>query len=208
MKRSLGILVSGRGSNLRAILHSIKNGYIKNAKVGIVISNREGVPALTIAGEFKARNAVIPSSGFAGDRWAYDKLLIDCLEMNGVTRKDGLVVLAGFDRILSEGFVRYYADRLVNIHPSLLPSFPGLHAQRQAVEHGVKVSGCTVHFVVPEVDAGPIILQRSVEVKDGDTEESLSERILKEEHKLYPRAIKLIIEDRVKISGRRVVVSR
>ncbi len=208
MNRTLGILVSGRGSNLRAILNSVKQRYIKDAKVGVVISNRDGVPALSIADEFKVKRVVIPSSGFAGDRWAYDRLLIDSLERNGVTRQGGLVILAGFDRILSEEFVKHYPNSLINIHPSLLPSFPGLHAQRQALEHGVKVSGCTVHFVVPEVDAGPIVLQKAVDVKEGDTEESLSDRILKEEHRLYPKAIKLIVEGKVSMSGRRVVISR
>lgn len=208
MSRTLGILVSGRGSNLRAILNSVKKRYVKDAKVGIVVSNRDGVPALSIADEFKVKRVVIPSSGFAGDRWAYDRLLIDSLERNGVTREGGLVILAGFDRILSEEFVKHYANNLINIHPSLLPSFPGLHAQRQALEHGVKLSGCTVHFVVPEVDAGPIILQKAVEVKDDDTEESLSDRVLKEEHRLYSKAIKLIVEGKVSISGRRVVASR
>ncbi len=208
MNRTLGILVSGRGSNLRAILSSVKKGYIKDARVGVVISNRDSVPALGIADEFKVKRVVIPSSGVTGDRWAYDRLLVDSLESNGVTREGGLVILAGFDRILSEEFVKHYANNLINIHPSLLPAFPGLHAQRQALEHGVKVSGCTVHFVVPEVDAGPIILQKAVEVKEGDTEESLSDRILKEEHRLYSKAIKLVVEGKVNLSGRRVVFSR
>jgi phosphoribosylglycinamide formyltransferase-1 len=202
----IGVLVSGRGSNLRAILHSIRSGYIKNGSVSVVISNRAQVPAIEMAESFGVPPIIIDSSRFTGDKWEYDKLLIEALENHGVDSKNGLVLLAGFDRILSPHFVNHYSNRLMNIHPSLLPSFPGLHAQKQALEYGTKVTGCTVHFVVPEVDAGPIILQRAVRVKDGDTIESLSKRILKQEHKIYPEAVKLFLEGRLKIIGRKVHV--
>ena len=133
--------------------------------------------------------------------------LIEALRQRGVTRNDGLVLLAGFDRILSPEFVKHFQGRLMNIHPALLPGFPGLHAQKQALDYGVKVAGCTVHFVSAEVDAGPIILQRTVKVKEGDNEETLTSRILREEHSTYPLAIKLFAEGRLKIEGRKVRVS-
>ena len=140
------------------------------------------------------------------ERAHYDSRLSESLKRRGVDPLHGLVLLAGFMRLLSPGFVNLYDGRILNIHPSLLPSFPGLEAQKQALDHGVKVSGCTVHFVVPEVDAGPIILQRAVRVKEGDTVEALSHRILRQEHRIYPLAVKLFVEGKIRMNGRKVVV--
>jgi phosphoribosylglycinamide formyltransferase-1 len=150
---------------------------------------------------------VMESAKHVGTRQEYDAKLIGALQKRGVSANNGLVLLAGFDRILSPEFVTHFRGRLMNIHPSLLPGFPGLHAQRQAIEYGVKVAGCTVHFVSPEVDAGPIILQRTVNVREGEDEETLTSRILREEHRAYPLAVKLFAEGRLKIEGRRVRVS-
>jgi phosphoribosylglycinamide formyltransferase 1 len=146
---------------------------------------------------------IIPSKGFAGTRWEYDQLIVKCLEKYKVTPKSGLVCLAGFMRIISPEFIAKYRNRILNIHPALLPSFPGLHAQKQALDYGVKYSGCTVHFVDSGVDTGPIILQEIVPIKDGDTEETLSRRILMQEHKAYAKAVKMIAEGKIKISGRK-----
>jgi phosphoribosylglycinamide formyltransferase 1 len=201
----VGILVSGRGSNLEAILKAVESGSIRDASIRLVLSNRPGVRALDVARSFDVPSAVLEK--LPGTREEYDLRLIDALERAGVSPHDGLVLLAGFDRILTPGFVTQYSRRLINIHPSLLPAFPGLHAQRQALEYGVKVAGCTVHFVSPEVDAGPIILQRTVPVTEGDTEETLSSRILEEEHVAYPDAVRLFVEGRLRVEGRRVVVS-
>jgi phosphoribosylglycinamide formyltransferase-1 len=185
----------------------VRRGFITNAEVGLVISNRSGVKALEIADKFGVHTAVIESAKHAGTRQEYDAKLIEALRLRGVTANAGLVILAGFDRILSPEFVTHFQGRLMNIHPALLPGFPGLHAQKQAIDYGVKIAGCTVHFVSPEVDAGPIILQRAVKVEEGDTEETLSSRILREEHRAYPLAIKLFAEGKLKIEGRKVKVS-
>jgi phosphoribosylglycinamide formyltransferase-1 len=203
----LGVLVSGRGSNLEAILDSIREGRLKDARVAVVISSAAGARALEIAGKFGVETEVFDVGTLKLRRVEYDRLLIDSLRRHGISSSAGLVVLAGFDRILSEEFVREFSGRLINIHPALLPSFRGLHAQKQALDYGVKVSGCTVHFVVPEVDAGPIILQKAVDVREDDDEESLSERILQEEHHLFPRAIQLIVSGRIRLDGCRVVIS-
>jgi phosphoribosylglycinamide formyltransferase 1 len=204
----VGILVSGRGSNLEAILRALKSGRIKGARVGLVLSNRPGVRALDVAARFAVPVALLESAKHSGTREEYDLKLIDALEGAGVSeRGGGLVLLAGFDRILSPMFVTRFSGRLINIHPSLLPAFPGLHAQRQALEHGVKVAGCTVHFVSPEVDGGPIILQRAVAVREGDTEETLSRRILREEHRAYPEAVRLFVGGKLRVEGRRVKVT-
>lgn len=202
----IGVLVSGRGSNLEAILESIREGRLEGAKVSVVISSAAGVKALETAEKFGIETEVFDVKSLKMSRLEYDRLLIDCLKRHNITSSSGLVVLAGFDRILTPEFVREFSGRLMNIHPALLPAFKGLHAQKQALDYGVKVSGCTVHFVVPEVDAGPIIAQKAVEVKEGDDEQSLEERILKEEHQLLPRAIQLFVNGKLRINGRRVDV--
>ncbi|MGD0478030.1 MAG: phosphoribosylglycinamide formyltransferase [Nitrososphaerales archaeon] len=207
MACDLGILVSGRGSNLEAILDSIQEGRLKDVRVSIVISSAAGARALEIARKFGVETEVFDVVSLKLRRPEYDRLLIESLRRHGITSSTGLVVLAGFDRILTAEFVKEFSGRLMNIHPALLPAFKGLHAQKQALDHGVKVSGCTVHFVVPEVDSGPIIVQKAVEVKEDDDEESLSERILREEHQLLPKAIQLFVSGKLRIDGRRVVVS-
>src|ERR671921_1791824 len=199
------MLISGRGSNMDAILAGIKSGKIRNAKPSIVISNKPGIAGLKIASEkFHVRTKVIPPDGLKG--WNYDQKIVSMLHDHGVTPQSGLVCLAGFMRIISPEFVRLYRMRIMNIHPALLPAFPGLHAQKQALDYGVKVSGCTVHFVDEGMDSGPVILQKAVPVIEGDNEESLSARILEQEHELYPEAIRLFCEERIKINGRRVLI--
>jgi phosphoribosylglycinamide formyltransferase-1 len=197
MKR-LGILLSGRGSNFEAIADSVAAGRIA-AEIAVVISNRPEARGLEVA-RARGLNAVsIPSRGM--DREAYDRLLIDELKKYSVD----LVCLAGYMRLLSTTFIREFPMRVLNIHPSLLPAFPGLDAQHQALTHGVKVSGCTVHFVDEYLDAGPIVLQAAVPVLDEDTADTLSARILKEEHRIYSEAIGLILSGRWRLDGRRVL---
>ena len=186
--RTLGVLISGRGSNLQAILDAIRQGEL-DARIGIVLSNLATAAGLTHATEAGVPTAVVDHRSFSS-REEFDRAVVDELLRHEVD----LVCLAGFMRLLSPVFVRTFPNRILNIHPSLLPSFPGLHAQRQALEHGVKVSGCTVHVVDEELDHGPIVLQIAVAVKDDDTEETLSARILKEEHRAYPKAIRLMLE--------------
>ena len=199
---NLGILISGRGSNMEAILKSIKRNKIP-INPAIVISNKSDAKGLKIAKKLGVRTEIVESKGFKGKRWEYDKKIISVLTKNGVTQKNGLVCLAGFMRIISPEFVKKYKGRILNIHPALLPSFPGLDAQKQAVEYGSKYSGCTVHFVDSGVDTGPIILQKIVKVFDDDTEESLAKRILRKEHQAYSEAVKLFAENKIKISGRK-----
>jgi len=193
----LGILISGRGSNFEAIANSIARGRLE-AEIAVVISNRPGAGGLEIARERGIPSKVIPSRGL--DREEYDRLLIAELRAHDVE----LVCLAGFMRLLSADFVRAFPNRVVNIHPSLLPAFPGLDGQKQALDYGVRIAGCTVHFVDEFLDSGPILLQAAVPVLDGDTVGSLSARILAQEHAVYSQAIQLIAEDRVVIEGRRV----
>ena len=190
-----------------AIIRSIERGQIKGAKVAIVISDKGGAKALEAARKHGV-HAVWLDPTASATRQEYDDKLLATLREMGVTPGHGLVVLAGFMRLLSPGFVEAFRGRMMNVHPALLPSFPGLRAQEQALEHGVKVTGCTVHFVVPEVDSGPIILQRAVKVEEGDTPDSLSERILKQEHIIYPLAVKLFVEGSLKIKGRKVVIAK
>ena len=197
---NIGVLASGRGTNLQAIIEAIKEGRIEG-KIGIVISDNRDAFALKRAKQNNIETEYINFKSFK-NRENYDKKIVECLKEKDVD----LVVLAGYMRILSSHFIEMYKNRIMNIHPALLPSFPGLHAQKQAVEHGAKISGCTVHFVDEGVDSGPIILQKAVEVSDDDTEESLAERILKEEHQIYPQAIQLFSEDRLAIKGRRVFI--
>jgi phosphoribosylglycinamide formyltransferase-1 len=198
MSRRLGILISGRGSNFLAIADAIA-GHRLDAEIAVVISNHPEAPGLAAARERGLTAVVLPSKGL--DREAYDRQLIAELQKNRVD----LVCLAGYMRILSGHFIREYAQRIVNIHPSLLPAFPGLDAQHQALEHGVKFSGCTVHFVEEGLDSGPIIAQAVVPVLADDTVESLSARILKQEHRIYPEALALVISGKYRVEGRRVV---
>lgn len=204
MPLRIGVLVSGRGSNLEAILKAVKKGRIRDAEVSVVISNFDGARALDIAREHGISAFVIPSKGLS--RSGHERLVLERLKESGVLPGEGLVLLAGYMRVLSPEFVALFRGRMMNIHPALLPSFPGLEAQAQAISYGVKVSGCTVHFVVPEVDSGPIIVQKAVPVREGDTADSLAARILKEEHRLYPRAVELFAEGRLRIVDRRVQV--
>jgi phosphoribosylglycinamide formyltransferase-1 len=202
---NLGILISGRGTNMDAILAAIKSGKIKNVKPSVVISNKPDAAGLKIASEkYGVPTEVIPPDGLKG--WEYDQKVVVALQARGVTPESGLVCLAGFMRIISTEFVRRYRMRILNIHPALLPSFPGLHAQKQALEAGVKVTGCTVHFVDEGVDSGPVILQRTVPVMKGDDEETLSARILEQEHQLYPEVVRLFAEGRINVQGRRVSI--
>lgn len=197
----VGVLVSGRGSNLQALLDASARSDFP-AEVVVVISDRERAAALDRARAAGVEALYVNPKDFA-DREAFDRALVRELE----ARRVGLACNAGFMRILSPTYVRAFAGRALNIHPSLLPAFPGLHAQRQALEHGVKVAGATVHFVDDgPVDTGPIILQASVPVLPDDTEESLSARILVEEHRLYPEAVRLFAEGRLEIAGRRVII--
>ena len=197
MKR-LGILLSGRGSNFEAIADNVANGSI-DAEIAVVISNRPEAPGLASARR-RGLNAVsIPSKGL--DRLVYDGMLVEELHKNAVD----LVCLAGFMRLLSARIIREFPNRILNIHPSLLPAFPGLDAQHQALDHGVKISGCTVHFVDEDLDAGPILIQAAVPVEDGDTVDTLSARILREEHRIYSEAIRLVLSGRYKLEGRRIL---
>jgi len=202
----IGALVSGRGSNLESILGAVDKRYITKGKVNVVVSNKPGIGALEVAKKHQVQTVVLDDRGLPKMDPEYDRKTIAILEAHGVTPKDGLVVLAGYFRILSPHFVDHYHNRIMNVHPALLPAFPGLDAQKRALEHGVKVSGATVHFVAKEVDAGSIILQARVPVRDDDTVETLSERILRQEHRLYPEAIRLFTEDQLRIEGRRVVL--
>ena len=198
-KKALGVLVSGRGSNLQAILDAIHAGRLPLAKVGVVISDNPEAKALLRVRGMGIPTVVLERKAFA-DRTAYETALADELERHQVD----LVVLAGFMRILSACFIQRFPGAIVNIHPSLLPAFPGLDAQGQALRYGVKVAGCTVHFVDEGMDSGPIILQEAVPVELGDTTQTLADRILQVEHRLYPRAIAWFCKERLEIEGRQV----
>ena len=204
MKKSplkIAVLVSGRGSNLQAIIDAIERGEIYG-KIEVVITNKNDAYALERAKRHKIEGVYVDPS-VCKSKEDYDRAIINILE----NKKVELICLAGFMRILSHHLVNRFKGRIMNIHPSLLPSFPGLDAQKKALEYGVKVAGATVHFVDEGVDSGPIILQSAVHVSDKDTIEILSEKILKEEHKIYPQAIKLFAEDRLIVKGRRVFIS-
>jgi phosphoribosylglycinamide formyltransferase-1 len=202
----IGVLVSGRGSNLDAILDAVDKKFITKGQVRVVISNKPSVGALEIAKKHRVPTVVLDDKGLPKLDAEYDKKTIATLEAHGVSSSEGLIALAGYFRILSPHFVDTYHNRIMNVHPALLPSFPGLDAQKRALEHGVKVAGATVHFVAKEVDAGPIILQAHVPVRDDDTVDTLSERILRQEHRLYPEAVRLFTEGKLKIDGRRVTL--
>lgn len=200
MKRRIGVLLSGRGSNFEALADSVASARIPNAELALVLSNREAAVGIEKAKSRGLATRVISSKGL--EREAYDRMVVAALQ----EAKVDLICLAGYMRLLSPYFVAAFPQRILNIHPSLLPSFPGLEAQKQALDYGVKFAGCTVHFVDENLDAGPIILQSVVPVEDGDSEETLSARILREEHKIYSEAVKIILDGKYKILGRRVVL--
>ena len=199
MAKRIGVLLSGRGSNFEALAESIAAGRLPDAEIAIVISNRDGAPGIERAKQRNIPARVIPSKGL--EREAYDRQVVAALREQRVA----LICLAGYMRLLSPFFVAAFPNRILNIHPSLLPSFPGLEAQRQALEYGVKFAGCTVHFVDENLDAGPIVLQAAVPVHDDDTEETLSSRILQQEHRIYTEAVRIVLEGMYTISGRRVM---
>jgi len=200
MKKRIAVLLSGRGSNFEALADSVNAGRIPNAAIAIVLSNREGAPGIEKAQSRGIPAQVIPSKGL--QREEYDRQVVAAIQ----SANADLVCLAGYMRLLSPVFVAAFRNRILNIHPSLLPAFPGLEAQRQALEHGVKFTGCTVHFVDENLDAGPVILQAVVPVLDEDTPETLSQRVLKEEHRIYTEAVKIVLEGRYRIEGRRVLI--
>lgn len=197
---NLGILLSGRGSNFEAIARNVLSGALP-ARIAVVISNREDAIGLERARALGFEARAIPSKG--KDRDAYDREVVALLREQQVD----VVCLAGFMRLLGPYFVRAFPGRILNIHPALLPAFPGLEAQKQALEYGVKFTGCTVHMVDEGLDTGPVLCQAVVPVLDGDTVEALSARILKEEHRIYSEAIRLLVEDRIRVEGRRVVLN-
>ena len=199
-KVPIGVLVSGNGTNLQAIIDAIEANKL-SATIQLVVSNRADAYGLARAKNHGIPTEVLDHKQFP-DREAFDQRVVDLLKARGVE----LVVLAGFMRLLSPAFVKAYSNRIMNIHPALLPSFPGLNVQKKAVEHGVRFSGCTVHFVNEECDEGPIIIQAVVPVFPDDTEESLAARILQQEHRIYPRAIQLYGEGRLHVQGRKVFV--
>ncbi|MGA2390254.1 MAG: phosphoribosylglycinamide formyltransferase [Candidatus Sulfotelmatobacter sp.] len=198
---SLGILLSGRGSNFVAIADSIEAGRITGARIGVVVSNKADAPGVATARERGLQALVIPSRGKT--REEHDREVVAALKQHAVD----LICLAGYMRLLSPWFVQQFPGRILNIHPSLLPAFPGLEAQEQAFAYGVKVSGCTVHFVDEELDHGAIIVQKTVEVRDGDDERTLAARILEQEHMAYTEAINLVLSGSFKIAGRRFIRS-
>jgi phosphoribosylglycinamide formyltransferase-1 len=202
MNKRIGVLLSGRGSNFEALADSIAAGRIPEAEIAMVISNRPDAPGIERANERGIKNRVIPSKGL--EREIYDRQVAAVLDEYSVD----LICLAGYLRLLSPYFVAKYPSRILNIHPSLLPAFPGLESQRQALEYGVKFAGCTVHFVDENLDAGPIILQATVPVTDADNEASLSAKILKEEHRIYSEAVKIVLRGNYRIEGRRVLFTR
>jgi len=191
---------------MEAILKSIKKKKIP-IKPAVVISNKPNAKGLKIAEKLGVKTVIVESKGFKGSRWDYDKKIIVILKEYGVTPNNGLVCLAGFMRIISTQFIKKYKNRIMNIHPALLPAFPGLDVQKKAVDYGVKHSGCTVHFADVGVDTGPIIIQAVVKVKDNDTGKTLAKRILKQEHRIYPEAVRLFSKKKIRISGRKAIIS-
>ena len=190
---------------MESILKAIKKQKIP-IKPSIVISNKANAKGLKIAHELGVKTLLIDSKDYKNKRVEYDKKIIHELEKNGVTTKNGLVCLAGFMRIISPYFIKKYKNRILNIHPALLPAYPGLNAQKQAIQNGAKFSGCTVHFVDEGVDSGPIIIQSVVKVTNNDTEKTLSKKILAKEHKIYPEAVNLFARKKIRLSGRRVKI--
>lgn len=200
MATNIGILVSGRGSNLQSIIDHVENEYLENVSLKVVISNTKDAYALQRARNHGIDDVFIDASIYKNKN-DFEKKIISTLEKYNVD----LVLLAGYMKILGSDFIHTYRNRIINIHPALLPAFKGLHGPQQALEYGAKVAGCTVHFVDEGVDSGPIILQKCVVVKDDDTEESLAARILEQEHKIFPQAIKLFTEGKLKVNGRIVL---
>ncbi len=201
-KLIIGVLASGRGSNLESIFNAISAGLLM-VKVGVVLSDKKDAKALERARNYQVPAIYIDPRAYP-DKPAYDTAVVQALQAHQVD----LVILAGYMRIVTQPFLEAFRNKIMNLHPSLLPSFPGLHAQRQALDHGVKVSGCTVHFVDAEVDHGPIIMQASVPVLEGDTEESLVDRILIEEHRILPRVIQYYVDGKLTVEGQRVMIDR
>jgi phosphoribosylglycinamide formyltransferase-1 len=199
--KKLGILISGRGSNFEAIARSVQAGKIP-AEIGVVISNKEETAGLAIARQMGLNAICIPSKG--KEREAFERELVEALRRYEVD----LVCLAGFMRVLTPYFIREFRGRILNIHPAILPSFPGVEAQKQALDYGAKYTGCTVHFVDEGVDTGPVVCQAVVPILDDDTVETLAARILKEEHRIYTEAINLVIEDKIRIEGRRTLLKK
>lgn len=197
---TIGVLASGRGSNFQSIIDNIESGFI-NAKIAILITDNPKAYAIDRAKKHNIESLVVKPKKFQ-DKDSFYTHIADELQKRGVD----LVVLAGFMRVVSRPLIERYKNRIMNIHPALLPSFPGLHSQKQAVDYGVKISGCTVHFVDEGVDTGPIIMQAAVPAYEDDTEDSLSKRILKQEHMIFPLAIKLYADGKIKIEGRKVSV--
>ena len=203
--KNLGILISGRGSNMESILMAIKKQKIP-INPAIVISNKPSAKGLAVAKKMGIQTVVIDSSKYKGKRLQFDREIISTLRKYKVTPANGLVCLAGFMRIISPQFIKEYKNKILNIHPALLPSFPGLDAQKQAIEFGAKYSGCTVHFVDEGVDTGPIIIQEIVKVSSNDTEKTLKKKILTKEHKIYPKAVELFAKKKLSIKGRKVKI--
>ena len=201
MAKRIGVLLSGRGSNFEALADSVAAGRIPDAEIAVAVSNREGAPGIDRARARGIETRVIPSKGL--QREEHDRLVVATLE----ERRVDLVCLAGYMRLLSPYFIQKFPQRILNIHPSLLPAFPGLEAQRQALEYGVKFTGCTVHFVDENLDAGPIVAQAVVPVRDGDTPETLAARVLAEEHQLYTEAVRLVLSGKFRIEGRRAIAA-
>ncbi|HET6266148.1 MAG TPA: phosphoribosylglycinamide formyltransferase [Acidobacteriota bacterium] len=196
----IAVLISGRGSNLKSLLDACAKGEIR-ARIALVISNKADAPGLQYARDAAIETAVLSHKQYP-EREEYDAQIVEILK----ARQIDLVCLAGFMRLLSPVLIRAFPMRILNVHPALLPAFPGLHGQKQAVDYGVKVTGCTVHFVDEGLDSGPIILQNTIEVKPDDTEESLSARLLPMEHKTYAEAVRLFFENRLRVDGRKVTI--
>jgi len=190
---------------MKSILNAVQKQNIP-IKPAMVISNKPSANGLKIARKLGVQTEIVESKGFQGTRWEYDQKIIHVLSKYDITPKNSLICLAGFMRILSPEFIKKFKNRILNIHPSILPAFPGLDAQRQAIESGVSHSGCTVHFVDEGVDTGPIIVQKTVKIKNDDTEETLSKRILAKEHKAYTEAVRLIAEKKISVVGRKVKI--
>jgi len=198
---NIGVLASGRGSNFQAIIDSIENGYLK-AKIALLITDNPNAYAIERAKNHGIETLIMRPKDFP-DKDSYYLNIANELKERGTE----LVILAGFMRVVGKSLIQEFPNKIMNIHPAILPSFPGLHGQKQAVDYGVKISGCTVHFVDEGIDTGPIIIQSAVPVYEDDTEESLSERILKQEHKIFPMAIKLFSEGRITVEGRKVIIN-
>ncbi len=198
---NIAVLASGRGSNLQAIIDNVERGYIK-ARIAVVISDVENAFALERARKHGIEAVFIDPKKFT-NKELYEKEVLRVLKAHD----SELVLLAGYMRIVGKTLLNAYKNKMLNIHPALLPAFQGMHAQKQALDYGVKVSGCTVHFVDETLDGGPIVLQRCVEVKDNDTSETLADRILEQEHKIYPEAVKLFVENKLRIEGRKVKIT-